>query len=193
VQFPGGSNWSRRKETCLMNLTHRLTAWSLIYSITMALACLVSFWIMTHLLNPVVAKDDDLLGGMWAAVAAAFVFREARFNSIAAGSSRLVATFVSIALCLAYLYVAPPSAVGMAILLAIGALIMFLLNRREELITTGITTIVVMVVAMLSPHPRNQPLLRFIDTLVGVGVGVLCNFVVTVVFARLSSKAAESQ
>jgi uncharacterized membrane protein YccC len=173
-----------------MNLIRKLSAWSLIYSITMALACLVSFWMMTHLLNPIVAKDDDILGGMWAAVAAAFVFREARFNSIAAGASRLVATFVSIALCLVYLYLAPPSAVGMAILLAIGALIMFLLNRREELITTGITTIVVMVVAMLSPNPRNQPLLRFIDTLVGVGVGVLCNLVVTVVFAGLYSKAA---
>jgi uncharacterized membrane protein YccC len=173
-----------------MKPVRRLSAWSLIYSITMALACLVSFWIMTQLLNPMVAKDDDLLGGMWAAVAAAFVFREARFNSFAAGASRLVATFVSIVLCLVYLYVAPPSAVGMAILLAVGALIMILLDRREELITTGITTIVVMVVAMLSPDPRNQPLLRFIDTLVGVGVGVLCNLVVTVVFARLSSKAA---
>ena len=172
-----------------MKLVRRLSAWSFIYSITMALACLVSFWIMTLLLNPIVAKDDDLLGGMWAAVAAAFVFREARFNSIAAGTSRLVATFVSIVLCLAYLLVAPPSAVGMAILLAIGALIMMLLNRREELITTGITTIVVMVVAMLSPNPRNQPLLRFIDTLVGVGMGVLCNFVVIVVFARLYSEA----
>jgi uncharacterized membrane protein YccC len=173
-----------------MNLIRKLTAWSVIYSITMALACLLSFWIMTQLLNPIVAKDDDLLGGMWAAAAAAFVFREARFNSIAAGASRLVATFVSIMLCLVYLYVAPPSAVGMAILLAVGALIMILLDRREELITTGITTIVVMVVAMLSPNPRYQPLLRFIDTLVGVGMGVLCNFVVTVLFARLSGKAA---
>ena len=171
-----------------MKLVRRLSAWSLIYSITMALACLASFWTMTRLLNPIVAKDDDLLGGMWAAVAAAFVFREARFNSIAAGTSRLLATFVSIVLCFAYLLAAPPSAVGMAILLAIGALIMILLDKRQELITTGITTIVVMVVAMLSPNPRHQPLLRFIDTLVGVGMGVLCNYVVTVVFARFSSE-----
>ena len=173
----------------MMKLVRRPSAWNFIYSITMGLACLVSFWIMTKLLNPIVAKDDDLLGGMWAAVAAAFVFRDTRFNSLAAGASRLLATLVSILLCFAYLLVAPPSAVGMAILLAIGALIMMLLDRREELITTGITTIVVMVVAMLSPNPRNQPLLRFVDTLVGVGAGVLCSFVVTVVFARLSSKA----
>ena len=46
-----------------MKLVRRLSAWSLIYSITMALACLLSFWIMTLLLNPMVAKEDDLLGG----------------------------------------------------------------------------------------------------------------------------------
>jgi uncharacterized membrane protein YccC len=188
--FPAARTWAAGQEACLMNLMRKLSVWSLIYSITMALACFVSFWMMTHLLNPIVAEDDDLLGGMWAAVAAAFVFREARLNSIAAGTSRLVATFVSIVLCWAYLYFAPPSAVGMAILLAVGALIIILLDRREELITTGITTIVVMAVAMLSPDPRKQPLLRFIDTLVGVGVGVVCNLVVTVVFAGLSSKAA---
>jgi hypothetical protein len=45
-----------------------------------------------------------------------------------------------------------------------------------------------MVVAMLSPNPRHQPILRFIDTLVGVGMGVLCNYAVTIVFARYSSK-----
>ena len=192
--FPAARTEAAGKEARVLKLVRRLSAWSLIYSISMALACLVSFWTMTRLLNPIVAKDDDLLGGMWAAVAAAFVFRDTGFNSVAAGTSRLVATFVSIVLCLIYLLAAPPSAVGMAILLATGALIMMLLDRREELITTSITTIVVMVVAMLSPNPRNQPLLRFIDTLVGVGTGVVTNFVVTFVFAHLPRKTtAQSQ
>jgi hypothetical protein len=139
-----------------MRFRGKLSAWNLIYSIVMALASYTSFWIMTHLLNPIFAKDDDILGGMWAAVATAFVFRETGFNSIAAGASRLVATFVSFVLCLAYLYVASPNAVGIAILLAVGALIMILLDRRDELITTGITTIVVMAVAMLSSDPRRE-------------------------------------
>jgi uncharacterized membrane protein YccC len=188
--FPAAPNRAAEMEDDLMNLIRKLSAWSIVYSITMAVACLLSFWAMTHLLNPVAAKDDDLLGGMWAAVAAAFVFRETRFDSIAAGVSRLAGTSVSIVLCLVCLYIAPPSAVGMAIVLALGALIMILLDRRDELITTGITTIVVMVVAMLSRNPHNQPLLRFVDTLVGVGVGVLCNLVVTVAFASLSRRAA---
>ena len=59
-----------------MNAFGRLSAYNIVYSIAMALACLISFWIMTHLLNTVVVRDDDLLGGMWAAVATAFVFRD---------------------------------------------------------------------------------------------------------------------
>jgi hypothetical protein len=42
---------------------------------------------------------------------------------------------------------------------------MMLLNRREDIVTTAITTIVVMVVAIMSPaHARGQPLLRLLDT-----------------------------
>ena len=59
-----------------MNAFGRLSAYNIVYSIAMALACLISFWIVTHLLNTIVVRDDDLLGGMWAAVATAFVFRD---------------------------------------------------------------------------------------------------------------------
>jgi hypothetical protein len=48
------------------------------------------------------------------------------------------------------------------------------LCRPDDVITTGITTNVVMVVAAMSPEPAwKQPLLRTVDTLVGVAVGVL--------------------
>jgi uncharacterized membrane protein YccC len=156
-----------------------------LYSITMAVACLISYWIMTRVLNTVVAKDNDLLGGMWAAVAAAFVFRDAGRASLAAGVARLIATCVSFALCLAYLWVAPPSALGMALLVAVGTYILVLFDRRGEIITTAITTIVVMVVAILDPADAlKQPLLRLIDTLVGIAVGVACNAAATFVLRR---------
>ena len=96
-----------------MNVFGRLSAYNIVYSIAMALACLISFWITTRLLNSVVERDDDLLGGMWAAVATAFVFRdtgraqtlgfpETGRASLLAGVTRLVATSVSIVLCLLY-------------------------------------------------------------------------------------------
>jgi hypothetical protein len=52
-----------------------------------------------------------------------------------------------------------------------------LLDRRDDNITTAITTIVVMVVAIISPVDAwHQPLLRLFDTVVGIGVGVACKW-----------------
>ena len=179
-----------------MNAFGRLSAYNIVYSIAMALACLISFWIVTHLLNTIVIRDDDLLGGMWAAVATAFVFRDTGRAqalvfpdtvraSFSAGVARLVATSVSFALCLVYLSLARPSASGMAVVLAAGTIILILIGRLDEIITTAITTIVVMVVAILNPADAlNQPLLRLMDTVVGIAVGVACSFAVAIAFRR---------
>jgi uncharacterized membrane protein YccC len=131
---------------------------------------------MTSALDPFVARDDDLLGGMWAAVASAFVVRDTGRASFSAGVDRLIATFVSFSLCLIYLLLVRPTALGMAWLLAAGTLILSLFQLRNEIITTAITTFVVMVVAILNPPDAlSQPLLRLIDTVVGVAVGVACS------------------
>ena len=49
-------------------------------SAVLAIACLITFWLTTHLLSRVyaVSHDDDLLGGMWAVIATVFVFRDPR-------------------------------------------------------------------------------------------------------------------
>jgi uncharacterized membrane protein YgaE (UPF0421/DUF939 family) len=88
---------------------------------------------------------------MWAVVATVFVFRDTRDQSLSAGISRMIATCVSFALCLAYLLFLPFNPVGVAALVGIGTLCTILLDRRNEIVTTGITTAVVMVVAALSP------------------------------------------
>jgi uncharacterized membrane protein YccC len=168
-----------------VNASNHLSTYTVVHAITMALACLISYWVMTALLNPLVAKDDDLLGGMWAAIASAFVFRDTGQATLLAGACRLVATFVSFTLCLIYLWFAKPSTWGMALILTVGTLMMVLLHRRDEIITTGITTIVVMVVSILNPADAlNQPLLRLIDTVVGLSVGVACNSAAVFVFRR---------
>jgi hypothetical protein len=62
----------------------------------------------------------------------------------------------------------------MAALIGVGAIVLTLLGRPDDIITTGITTAVVMVVAGISPrHAWIQPILRLVDTLVGVGVGIV--------------------
>jgi len=47
------------------------------------------------------------------------------------------------------------------------------LGRRSDIVTTGITTAVVMIVAANSPQDAwQQPVLRLIDTVVGIAFGV---------------------
>ena len=149
-----------------------------VYALEMAVAALLSYWAMTAGLMRLVDTPTDLLGGMWAAVSAIFVFRENDLDSFSAGIARLIATCVSFALCLPYLWFFPPAPLGMAVLLAIGTVVMVLLRRRGDIVTTGITTVVVMVVAAIDPHDGwRQPLLRLLDTVIGISVGVLCQWI----------------
>ena len=139
----------------------------------MAITYLVSYWIITYLLSGFVDRASDLLGGMWAVVAVVFVFRDTRAHALSAGIARLIATCLSFALCLPYLLMFPFTPVGLAALLGTGTLVMALLGRRDEIVTTAITTAVVMVVAAMSPETAwQQPLLRLIDTVVGIALGV---------------------
>jgi uncharacterized membrane protein YccC len=92
---------------------------------------------------------------------------------VSAALSRMAATSLSFVLCLIYLLLFPFHAGGMAALIGISTIALTLLGRSEDIITTGITTAVVMVVAAISPeHAWKEPILRLVDTVVGVGVGV---------------------
>jgi uncharacterized membrane protein YccC len=146
-----------------------------IHGIALSILCVISYWLITHLLVHAfpVSRDDDLLGGMWAVVATIFVYRYSYQQSTGAALSRIAATSLSFALCFVYLLFFPSEVWGMAALIGIGAVAMSVLDRPEDVITTGITTAVVMVVAAISPdHAWKQPILRLFDTIVGVAVGV---------------------
>jgi uncharacterized membrane protein YgaE (UPF0421/DUF939 family) len=163
----------------------KLSSWDVTYALNMGIACLITYWIMTHILSRFVDKPSDFLGGMWAVVATVFVFRETRVRSLSAGIARLIATCVSFALCLLYLLLFPFTPVGMAALIGIGTVAMALLGRRDDIVTTGITTAVVMVVAAMSPDDAwIQPLLRLADTMVGIAVGVACKWVGSFLFYK---------
>jgi uncharacterized membrane protein YgaE (UPF0421/DUF939 family) len=151
----------------------RLTPWDFALAANMAVACFISYWITTHALSLFVDKPSDLWGGMWSVVATIFVSRETSVYSLSAGSARLTATCVSFALCLLYLLVFSFTAVGMAVLIGVGTTVLAFLGRRDDIITAGITTAVVMVVAAMSPEDAwQQPLLRLADTVVGIAVGI---------------------
>jgi chromate transport protein ChrA len=94
----------------------------------LAIACLVSYALITHLLSQAyfISQDDGLLGGMWAVVATVFVYRLRYHESRSAALSRMAATLLSFVLCLVYLLIFPFSAWGMAALIGIGAMILTL-------------------------------------------------------------------
>lgn len=160
---------------------------ALIHGVTLSLSCVISYWLITHLLtrSTDVSRDDNLLGGMWAAIATLFVYRFGYEQSIGAALSRVASTTVSFVLCLAYLLLFPFHLWGLAVLIGIGAVTMSMIGLPDDIITTGITTVVVMVVAAISPRQAwMQPVLRMVDTVVGVGVGLVA--------AWLSLRAATS-
>jgi uncharacterized membrane protein YccC len=144
--------------------------------VVLAVACLITYWLARNLLSRVysVSRDDDLLGGMWAVLATIFVLRDSFGKSVAAAVSRMAATFVSFVLCLVYLAFLPFNAWALAVLVGASALAVMLLGRPGDAVTAGITTAVIMVVAAVSPqHAWQQPILRLVDTVVGVAVGAM--------------------
>lgn len=58
----------------------------LAHSIGLAISCLIAYSVITHLLVDMfsVSVSDELLGGMWAVVATAFVYRTSYQQSMAA-------------------------------------------------------------------------------------------------------------
>jgi uncharacterized membrane protein YccC len=153
---------------------------AVLHAAMLSILCMVSYWLVTQMLPRVfsASRDDDLLGGMWAVVATIFVYRYGYQQSVGAALSRMAATFLSFALCFVYLLFFPFHVCGMAALVGVGAVAMSLLSRPDDIITTGITTAVVMVVAAISPdHAWKQPILRVVDTIAGVAVGVFGSWI----------------
>ena len=132
----------------------KLNLWDVCYAADMAIACALSYAIITALLAPLADDPKRLLGGMWAVVATVFVFRDTRVKAWTAGMDRLIATCVSFALCLLYLLIFPFTGLGMAALIGLGTLVMILFGRQDDIATTGITTAVVLVVAGIQPGER---------------------------------------
>jgi uncharacterized membrane protein YccC len=140
----------------------------------LAIACLISYLTITRILGRAyfISHDDELLGGMWAVVATIFVYRDSYKESGRASVSRLLATLLSFGLCLAYLLIFPFHPWAMATLIGMSAIILTMAGRPNDVITTGITIAVVMVVAGIAPqHAWKQPILRLVDTAVGIAVG----------------------
>jgi uncharacterized membrane protein YccC len=169
--------------------TKTFSIWDALYALNVGIACFLTYWIMVTALSRFVDRSSDLLGGMWAVIATIFVFRETGERTLSAGLHRLLATSVSFVLCLPYLCFFPFTPLGMSSLIFAGIIVMTLLGRRDDIILTGITTTVVMVVVAIEPDEAwRQPLLRLADTVVGIAVGVTCKWIGSLLFHGAAPK-----
>jgi uncharacterized membrane protein YccC len=146
----------------------------------LTVACLITYWLTSSVLTRVysISRADDLLGTLWAVVATIFVCRDSYEQSVAAAVSRMSATAASFVLCLIYLIFLPVYGWGVALLIGLSALAVMLIGRPGDAVTAAITTAVVMLVAAVTPRDAwEQPILRFVDTLIGVAIGVAAAWV----------------
>ena len=133
------------------------------HSVGLGISCLITYLLITHVLASVhsVSKASDLLGGMWGVIATLFVYRESHRESVNAALTRVSATLLSFVLCLIYLLIFSFHPLGLAVLIGLGTFLVMAVGRDELVVTAGITTAVVMVVAAVSPHDAwQQPILR---------------------------------
>jgi uncharacterized membrane protein YgaE (UPF0421/DUF939 family) len=152
----------------------RLSKADVIYVIALTIASLIAYVLTYYILEPFVSRPNDMLGGMWATIATVFVLKDSRDLSVRAGIVRFIATCVSFVLTFVYLLLLPFNPVGMAVVIGLGTIVVLLLCRREDVVTTAITTAVLMVVAGLGPASLawTIPPLRLLDTVIGIIVGV---------------------
>jgi uncharacterized membrane protein YgaE (UPF0421/DUF939 family) len=163
-----------------------LSAWDVAYAIDMAIASAITYYLMAFVVPLLTHRLAEPVGILWAVISTVFVFRDTRAHSLAAGISRLTATCVSFVLCFVYLLLLPPGFLALIALIAISASLMMVLGRRDDIGLTAITTVVVLIVAVSSPQNAwQQPLLRLMDTVAGVAVGIASKWIGSFVFYRL--------
>jgi uncharacterized membrane protein YccC len=164
----------------------KFSAWDVAYAVDLAIACLITYWVTVFALPRLVGWPSTPVGVLWAVISTVFVYKDTRANTLSAAIARLIATFASFVLCLAYLWLLPATTIGMAALIAIGVLLMIFIGRRDETNLTAITIAVILIVAASDPQEaRLQPLLRLIDTILGVTVGVACKWLGSFVYFRI--------
>lgn len=163
----------------------KFSAWDVAYALDMCVACGIAYWVITHAGISILDRDATLLGGMWAAVSTVFVFRETRADAWSAGVARLIATGVSFALCLLYLWFLPFTIAGMAALVGLGTLAMMVRSTRRYRHNWNNNGHVMVVAAITPQDAWHQPLLRLVDTVVGVGIGVACKWAASFLYFRI--------
>jgi uncharacterized membrane protein YccC len=165
-------------------------------SALLAVASLVSYWLMADVLSGLHAgsRTQAIIGGLWAAVATIFVSKSSYEQSVTAAVSRVAGTVVSFVVCFVYLVFLPVHLWAFALLIGVSALVPTLAGRPADAPTAAITTAVLLAIAALDPHHAwLQPILRLADTVVGAIVGVAAAWLAGRLIGRPDAKVTQRQ
>ena len=110
----------------------KVSTWDIAYAVDMAIACLITYWVVAFFLPNLAGRPSTSVGILWAVISTVFVYKDTRSHSLSAGISRLIATMISLTLCLSYLLLLPITSFGMAALIFIGTLVTISLGRRAR-------------------------------------------------------------
>jgi uncharacterized membrane protein YccC len=161
---------------------------TLIYSVALGLSALGCYWFALHVVNPIhtVTPTGDTIGALWAAISTVFVYRHSYDESASAALTRISGTAVSFVLCLIYLVLFPFHLWAIAVLIAIGAFVLAAAGRPQDTMPASLATLVVLVIASIDRHNAwQQPILRFLDTVVGAAIGLAAVWLSVRLVARL--------
>jgi uncharacterized membrane protein YccC len=166
----------------------RLRRHDVVSSLVLGIACSVTYLALVAAVGPALSETTESaeIGAMWAVVATIFVYRAHLADALDDARTRLAATALSLVVCLAYLLVLPVNPVGVGVVIGLGSLLALALGRPQDAALTGITSVVVLVVADLGEPSSEwaQPLLRMLDTVAGIAVGLVAAAAV----ARLTTR-----
>ncbi|WP_143271507.1 FUSC family protein [Bradyrhizobium mercantei] len=166
-----------------------MSTWDVLHAVDLAITAFVTCTVVTWITPLLMGRPAEPVGILWAVISAVFVFRDTLEQSRSAATSRILATFISFALCQIYLLLFAANSLGLSVLIVIGTLLLMLAGRRNEIGLLAITTAVIMIVA--AEHPETawqQPLLRLADTAAGVVVGAICKWIASSLYDRLSGQ-----
>jgi len=91
----------------------KLSVWDVGYGLALASVSVMAYKASSVITPLFLHAPADAVNKLWTMISAVFVFRDTRVNSLSAGTSRLLATFVSFLLCLIYLSCFPAHPLGM--------------------------------------------------------------------------------
>jgi uncharacterized membrane protein YgaE (UPF0421/DUF939 family) len=164
---------------------------TLIVGLEGALITLLSFYLgarFTAIFNGASAQ----IGGLWSVISGLVVLQNTIHETLRSSLLRIIGTFIGALICAIYLWQFGFSILGMALCAGLTLSICYMLDIFEYARLAAATVVVIAVVSSRSPEisPFLNSFLRFAEAVIGVGVCIICVYVLRVFLRpRLATKS----